>query len=388
MKILSLTKKLVLDKSHWLACLCFVLAVVMCLLGGISYSKYIAANGANKGAAIARFSCSASITGASALTFTNADFWSETQSGDILAMNPLRSLNFTVRNYDEQDGEQVVSELALRYTLMFATPANFAQELAIQLFDGANNSLIPQVSLPALMAAAPTAGSSGEFSTADYNYNGAAADDLVFTVTQAADGTYTATQKGAAQPIVITLAPTQITRQQTIFFRLWDVSEITNSTAPSVNAEAGSLAAPLQIKYTAEVPYYNINISLPGFTLPAGVATAKDYSIHLAPLTQLEDTHLDTYCADLDGNALKTVYGGQQIMLKPNNVEGNKDGAVYITIDEAAQQPEGADTPTVFTAGAPLSTWADGLQKIFISKCYSKSYPLSVDVYFEQTLTV
>ena len=390
MNILKIAKRSMRGRSHLLACVCFILSIVLCLMGGISYSKYITAQNNNANGTIGSFVCDAGIDGVSATTFAYSDFWSYNSATDsYLQMNALRTLNFTVKNYTGTGASQKISEVALRYHLSFTAPAIFAGELAIQLFDkngDAETPIMPQISLSDLMSGLSSAGSSKEFNTASQDsYSATEFTAMTFTVTHKAGGVVEAVQKGAEDPIVITITPKEVTSERTISLRLWDVSALT-TTGLIVDSDSGKLCAPLQIDYAETATYYSIAVSHPDFTITPGAAKEREHALKLVPVHELSDTHIEKYAADLTGNPLKRVYTGQSIMLKNTNTAGDTAGRVDITILRAWQLPEDATEPTEFTLGAPLQLYSGDRQMYYLSQCYSKNYPLSVDVDFEQIL--
>lgn len=391
MNILKIAKKSMRGRSHLLACVCFILSIVLCLMGGISYSKYITAQNSNANGTIGSFACDAGIDGVSATTFAYSDFWSYNSATDsYLQMNALRTLNFTVKNYTGTGASQKISEVALGYHLSFTAPAIFAGELAIQLFDkngDAETPIMPQISLSDLMSGLPSAGSSKDFNTATSqgSYSATEFTAMTFTVTRKAGEVVEAVQKGAEDPIVITITPKEVTSERTISLRLWDVSDLT-TTGLIVDSDSGKLCAPLQIDYAETATYYSIAVSHPDFTITPGAANDRQHTLKLVPAKQLEDTHIEKYAADLTGNPLKSVYAKQNIILKSTNTAGDTAGRVNITILRAWQLPEDATEPTEFTLGAPLQLYSGDRQMYYLSQCYSKNYPLSVDVDFEQIL--
>ena len=122
--ILKIAKKSMRGRSHLLACVCFILSIVLCLMGGISYSKYITAQNNNSNGTIGSFVCDAGIDGVSATTFAYSDFWSYNSATDsYLQMNALRTLNFTARNYTGTGASQKISTGTSRHIAITAVLA-------------------------------------------------------------------------------------------------------------------------------------------------------------------------------------------------------------------------------------------------------------------------
>ena len=391
MEALKFLKKAVMDKSHLFACICFVLSFLLCMMGGISYSKYLTVQSSNKNAIIGSFSCDANISGVSATTFAYADFWSYNSSTDsYLQMNALRALNFTVQNYEGTGDSQRVSEVALGYSLTFSAPATFTGELAIQLFDKIGDTeapFMPQVSLPHLMEELPNVGDSKIFHTESDQGSYTATDfsPMTFLVTHKAEGVIEAVEQNTENPMTITVTPKTVSSRRTIALRLWDVADLTQ-TGSIINSDAGELCAPLQIDYVQTVTYYSITISHPQLTIAPGVATTRQHTLKLVPVNRLNDTHIEKYAADNTGNPLKTVYTGQSIILKNNNTAGNTEGSLNIHILRAWQLPEDATEAIEFTSDQPLQLYDGDRQLFYLSQCYSKDYPMSIDVDFMQIM--
>ena len=86
-------------KKNFFACACFFWAIMIFLTGSFSYSKYISSDPVNKLPSAGSFSCSANIDGVSSLSFVNTAFWGGSIAEDKVAMNALRSIDFTVNNF-------------------------------------------------------------------------------------------------------------------------------------------------------------------------------------------------------------------------------------------------------------------------------------------------
>ena len=182
MKKISFKKVVAYVKQNFFACACFLLAGLVALTGSFSYSKYISSDPVNNASGAGSFSASANIDGVSALSFTNTAFWGGTVDEDRIAMNALRSINFSVNNFNVVDGVEKVAEVKLQYSLSFSTPANFAEKLAVQLFDGTDKALLPQVVLRDLINAT---NHDHIFQTAESeDFNSVYHHDLTFTTSK------------------------------------------------------------------------------------------------------------------------------------------------------------------------------------------------------------
>lgn len=367
-------------KKNVFSCTCLLLALLVLITGTFSYARYVSSETANHGSAAGNFSVSASIDGISGLSFTNTSFWSDDDTKEI-AMNALRSLKFSVNNFEtDAAGGKTPSSVDLKYTLCFSAPKNFAQRLAIQLFDDTGEAFLPQIVIAELIGAA-----GGSYSTGTANYNGTDTAPLTFAV--AKDGsTYTAT----AGATVIKIEEYTKAVTQKLLFRLWDTSALTSAEHPSVDYESGKVLSPVEISFTEEVAFYRITIAAAAFTLPSGVAQTDEYTLKLAPTDALEDVHIGGSIIDAEHNAITSIYGGDTSWYI-SSLEKNEQGEhsySEIKFDDVArsQTDENGTTSTMhYDESSPLELYENGLQKLYLSRCYSKSYPFFVNVIFEQT---
>lgn len=302
-----------------------LLAVVVLSTYLVSWlmAKFTSHSDSSDAARVANFTCAATVDGVSALSFTNTAFWGGTAEDDRIAMNALRSLYFSVRNYQEEGGSIKVCEVPMHYDLIFATPQNFAEKLAVQVFLESETAMTPQIVLSDLLKTP----NGGTFSTAaSEDYNGTATTDLTFTVT-VADGIYTAT----AGEYEIRVEPVQMELTQTASFRLWDVSDLTSESVPSISNEAGELLSPLQVQFKQVTPCYRISVFSPEFLLPAGVQTTVKHTLTLTPTAALNDNHLGGFCVDDSNQFIKSLQGGDTVKIstiKEQFTDTMSDGTV------------------------------------------------------------
>lgn len=274
-------------KKNTISCVCLLLATLVLVTGSISYSKYLSGGDGGGLSGIGSFSVSAKIDGVSALSFTNTAFWGGSASGDRIAMNALRSLKFSVNNYETDDeGNKKIADVRSRYTLSFSAPVVFAEKLAIQVFSETDQAIMPQIVLSDLKNAADSGESHYDTSKSD-DFNGAAFSDLQFALSSGTDY-YVATADG----LTVTLEKYTKNVEQSLLFRMWDTSDITSETNPTVSAEAGKLRPPLTVKFKQDVEFYRIGVRSNEFVLPAGVETTVSYTVRLAPTDSIIDEHL------------------------------------------------------------------------------------------------
>ena len=131
-------------RQNFLSCACFLLAIMVLVTGTISYSKYLSTELSEPSGKAGSFSCSANIADVSALSFTNTAFWGGSVDDDRIALNALRSLTFTVNNYQtSSDGKKSVASVRMKYSVVFSAPKNFVDKLAVQLFDASDKAVLP-----------------------------------------------------------------------------------------------------------------------------------------------------------------------------------------------------------------------------------------------------
>ena len=292
-------------KKNLIACLSLFMAVAVLVTGSISFARYASGVNLDKGAGAGSFICTANIDDVSALSFTNTAFWGGTAGDDKIAMNALRSINFSVYNYDHKDASKKPSDVKLGYTLCFSAPAAFIEKLALQLFDNESKALLPQIVILDLLHAVPEGKKEGTFNTKDSeDFNATACNDLIFSVAKADDGTYTAGSNGT----IISLTPFEKQVQSTLNYRVWDVHTSGATLDNPLVVEGGKLLAPLTVKFTAPVQCYKVTISMPQFRMNAGSPQVTNYSLKLAPTSVLEDNHLGSSFYDGDGNLVTELY--------------------------------------------------------------------------------
>lgn len=283
-------------KKNFIACLALFLALSVFVTGSISFARYATSVDINDGAGAANFSCSTSIDSVSALSFTNTAFWGGTAGDDKIAMNALRTIDFSINNYQvDGEGNKKVADVRLKYNLVFEAPVNFTERLAIQVFDKENSPMLPQIVLSDLMNSVVGANDEGAFDTGDSeDYNGTHyPDDVHFDVTKTPGGehpNYSAIS--VSEGISINLTSFIRTVHQQLEFRTWDCSALTSAEKPQMDTEGGTLAPPLSVIYKEDIEFYRISINLPDFNLPAGVETSEKYSLRLAPTDTIQDEHL------------------------------------------------------------------------------------------------
>lgn len=310
-------------QNNFISCVCLFLAATI-FTGSITLAKYISTETSNVGSSAGSFHCSGSVDDVSSLSFANLDFWGGTEKDT--PMNAIHSLNFLVNNYEERTvGESVtkhVSVAKMGYTLMFSAPAIFLEKLAMQLVESPDTVMTPQIVFADLLATA----NGGTFRTANStDYNGTAYTDFEFAVNVSEvnvngepEKAYTATAAlpDGAGNMVLKVEPFMQNMVQTLKFRLWDVSKLTSETTPTIDHEGGDLVAPLYADVQADVLCYKISISMPQFTLAAGVEEQDRYSLRFVTTSAINDHELGGFLTNDKGTTLEDIYSGKTAYFK------------------------------------------------------------------------
>jgi hypothetical protein len=343
-EVKALKKFIKLIKRNLISCICVLLAVAVCLTGTFSYARYISVDSSDHAPGAGKFSYSANIDLVSALSFTNTAFWGGTSEEDKIAMNALRSIDFNVKNYETKGGVEEVAEVKMKYNLVFSAPKNFAERLAIQVFDtDANIALLPQIVISDLIGTG-----SGVFNTGDSeDYNGTDIGDMSFNVQALTSGEnhiYRATNGD----ISINIEEYEREVHQNLLFRMWDSSALTDVNTPTVSTEGGKLLPPLSVKYKQDVKFYRITISMPNFVLEPGTKKTRNHRIELAPTDTIQDLHLGGEIVKKNGDgtysAVKSIYADNQtwtvqtVHEKQTDHYLNTDFATYDSASDAQKE--------------------------------------------------
>ena len=323
-------------KKNIFSCLCLLLSALVALTGSISYSKYISTDNVNKKPGAGSFSCSASIDGVSALSFTNTAFWGGTAADDKIAMNALRSINFSVNNWEVVNGEEKVTEVKTSYDLVFSAPKNFATKLAFQLFNEEEAPMLPQIVVADLIHSIDTSSGVHYYDTeSSLDYSSTPFQHIVLETSVSADGktyfaTYNGVLAGEQTEVYIRIEEYTAETHQLLHFRTWDTSALTSEGNKTVTEEGGKITPPLQVTYRNDVDFYRITISMSNLELPAGVKTTRKHSIHLSPTDTISDSHLGGSFVELVGSEYKPVTE----LYAPNPGDPLKDWTLQIVHED------------------------------------------------------
>lgn len=317
-KLKELRKSIIkFAKKNKMSCICFLLATLVALSGAASLAKYISGAPVKDGSLAASFHCSSAVTGVSALSFTNTDFWGG-DSDKKIAMNSLRSIDFSASNFEyDSEGNQLVSDVRMAYELSFSAPKAFAENLAFQVLDDKDHAITTQMimshfigSLEADHEKHPSKGDA-QFGGIDFVDANGNTVDLIFDITHYTDDDNkvhavceaTHPEHGCeygGEKLIITVDEVVETLEQTLMFRAWDTSGM---KLPSISDEGGELQPPLRAVISTEVPMYRIRIFMDKhFILEPGVPETDDFIITIAPTKALHDDHLGAFIQQKDAS--------------------------------------------------------------------------------------
>lgn len=141
-----MNRKIKKKKIPILSYLCYLL-VVSVLFTGVTFSRYSTATSGDLGARVSPFIASYRIDNLSSNTYTNANFWLENNTQQGVA----RYVRFTVANHrpasEAEGAAELISDVDLSSKIRFYLPADFADNLAIQLLGEDGNAVMPQIVL-------------------------------------------------------------------------------------------------------------------------------------------------------------------------------------------------------------------------------------------------
>ena len=142
-----MNRKIKKKKIPILSYLCYLL-VVSVLFTGVTFSRYSTATSGDLGANVSPFIASYRIDNLSSNTYTNANFWLENNTQQGVA----RYVRFTVANHrpasEAEGAAELISDVDLSSKIRFYLPAEFADNLAIQLLGEDGNAVMPQMKFP------------------------------------------------------------------------------------------------------------------------------------------------------------------------------------------------------------------------------------------------
>lgn len=141
-----MNRKIKKKKIPILSYLCYLL-VVSVLFTGVTFSRYSTATSGDLGANVSPFIASYRIDNLSSNTYTNANFWLENNTQQGVS----RYVRFTVANHrpasEATGATELTSDVDLSSKIRFYLPAEFADNLAIQLLGEGGNAVMPQIVL-------------------------------------------------------------------------------------------------------------------------------------------------------------------------------------------------------------------------------------------------
>ena len=304
----------------------------------------------------AGFHNTAIIDDVSALSFTNMAFWGGLEDIGV-SMNSLRTVNISVNNFENLGDSTLVTEVPSEYSLIFELPENFADKLAIQLIDGDDKVLTPQMVLYEMIRSVNPSKPTAVYKTQDPQYNGKpyvgqthsgnTVSFITFDVSLDTDsGVYTMTSQDKDETVITVEPIIKEDLLQTLYFRLWDVADVEKNEEGNVELESGTLLPPLIFTFSEDVPYYRITVNHKDFDLGSGSMETDRYKMTLAPIDALRDTHLGGYLMNLDSNGefvhARSIKAGDKLYLS--------------TVTEVVTSHDGSDDKVTLMGSIPIHT--------------------------------
>lgn len=359
--------------------LCY-LVILAILLSGVSLARYTGATSGKVAANLSPFACSFDISNASSLTFSNSDYWLVAGDG---ATNTARTVRFDMRNYvaDEETGAaERISDVPLQGTLRFSAPAEFAENLALQIIEvdtstgaaGEYIAVTPQIVLGDLIRRNEQQDSFPDVvidTAASIDYDDRT-DGLAkkldwemslsggFTGTETDhSGTITAEQTdGEGNPVedgaLLTIAAEMRTARYSIGYTRQEALDGGNIGA------SREYASVLYVDCERTVPFYTVDIALPQMTFSAKNAEEKTFVLFVTTVSRADNADFSSVW-----NADGTTNGGDGASSEP--VIGNADNWDDLLRTPTAGDPaytlNGAKvTGYHFTQKLPVCSLVDG----------------------------
>ncbi len=359
--------------------LCFLLFSLVLVTCSLSFGKYNVSNKNDGNSNIGSFSVSTSIDSVTGTSFSNTPYWgtSDNDPDSKIALNSTKTLKFSINNFNGEGTEKKVSDVKLKYNLSFSTPKAFGEKLAIQVFDKDDKPLLPQIVICDLINSVSDNKKSGTYETnksKDYGSTTEGIDDLAFNVETDNNKNFTAT----SGTTIIKIEEEEKETSQTLFFRLWDTSKLTNSENNEIDSESGDVLSPLEVTYTEKITMYNISISIDSFVLPAGKEKTENLSIKLVPIDVISDNDLGGTIVDIktkNENGEEIIIGSPKV--KEIYASEEKEWYIQSTIDNCTEcvydNPAFVGDPTKTTSSVvegSATIYKDGAES---ERTYEKS---------------
>ncbi len=293
--------------------LCYLL-VVSILFTGVTFSRYSTATSGDLSAGISPFVISYEIDNVSSNTYTNANFWlnSGTRQGTP------RTIRFTLRNYEEgADGSVLrMSDVDLQATLRLYLPAEFADNLVLQLTDG-TRAVTPQYILGNMIYQVnkPTT-ETGYYTYAEpfdyrmYAENGTetlntayfrdyiAVNDGMNDEQLTMQGGFTSSEEGGVTSLEGTVTATGQTSRTTISITASNsVTQYSLGFGRNESGNSSNIYPQLFLDLEKQVPFYTVDIVLGGdaFSFSANEPAEKQFVLYLTLAENIPSADYNRY---------------------------------------------------------------------------------------------
>lgn len=264
------------------------LLLVSVLFTGVTFSRYTMSTSGGASVPLARFSCTYEVDDISSQNFPNIAYWLKSGA----AASTSRSIRFTMRNYELENGAQAVSEAVSEVDVdgyvTFRLPAEMADNLALQLayVDEAggtyNNVFTHEIVISQLVYSDPKTktyanyGPNGTFDTSKFSpyYNAGVGKDAGEGEQGKAAGLIdeTLAVTGSLQPVkgdkyavrTITVSSPDGSKNEPLYMEI--SAQVTN-TSYAIGFQRGEsendYSAQLYLDLEEDIDYYTIRMRMP-----------------------------------------------------------------------------------------------------------------------------
>ncbi len=275
------------------------------ILAGTVLARLVSEGGTRGSADISALACSFEILDMSSQTFSNIDYWLESD-GSQSAVNTARSVRFVMRNYSSDGGKTAGTDVAGH--VRFCTSYEFADGLALQLVgindDGSYTALTPQYVLADLIYAEDGSFASGSrvFETSSSENYEDRYDGLQSVPEETADvtggfsggrGAHTGSidVKGRESGVELTLtSEVRLTEYSVGFMRTEDRSD--GNIEIGDGSSFADMLPQLYIDCERAESVYTIDMTLPEMTFTGDSADERSFVLYVTSIKRLDDDEL------------------------------------------------------------------------------------------------
>ena len=305
------------------------LLLVSVLFTGVTFSRYTMSTSGGASVPLARFSCTYEVDDISSQNFPNIAYWLTSGA----AASTSRSIRFTMRNYELENGAEAVSEVDVDGYVTFRLPAEMADNLALQLAyvneagGTYNNVFTHEIVISQLVYSDPKTktyanyGTDGKFDTSNFSpyYNaGVGKDDGEGEQGKAAgliDENLAVT--GSLQPVkgdkyavrTITVSSPDGSKNEPLYMEI--SAQVTN-TSYAIGFQRGEsendYSAQLYLDLEEDIDYYTIRMRMPQrMHFKADVEQHSQFVMFISLTDMIDDSDFEYWWQKTENNT--PVYG-------------------------------------------------------------------------------